>query len=74
MDRYWKEKNDKIERPSLSFDVNDFVLNITVDKIKLPDPQNVCCSRVFYKNWPVTHSGLSSVPFVILESTEKIDI
>ena len=34
----------------------------------------MCCSRVFYKDWPVTHSGLNPVPLVILETTKKVEL
>ena len=40
----------------------------------MPDPEHVCCSPVLYKNWRVTHSGLSSSPVTFLKSVKREDL
>ena len=67
-------ENDKNENFSLKVkanDVNKLVNKITEGELKLSHPANICCSQVFYLGFPITHSGLSESPFLIMNKEES---
>ena len=61
----------KIEKLPKYKDVNVLVNKIMLGELQLPNPVNICCSQVFYLDIPISHSGLSESPFLILDEKES---